>query len=114
MQVEQLKNVVVEQLEDLKAKDISVLDVRELSSVTDYMVVASGTSNRHVKSVAHNLVSEMKDQGVMPLGVEGDDVSEWVLVDLGDVVVHIMLAQTRDFYQLEKLWDPNWKEARSN
>lgn len=114
MQVEQLKNVVVEQLEDLKAKEISVLDVRELSSVTDYMVVASGTSNRHVKSVAHNLVSEMKDQGVMPLGVEGDDVSEWVLVDLGDVVVHIMLAQTRDFYQLEKLWDPNWKEARSN
>ncbi|GAA0210332.1 ribosome silencing factor [Kangiella japonica] len=113
MQVEQLKNVVVEQLEDLKAKDISVLDVRELSSVTDYMIVASGTSNRHVKSVAHNLVSEMKDQGVMPLGVEGDDVSEWVLVDLGDVVVHIMLAQTRDFYQLEKLWDPNWKEARS-
>jgi len=114
MQVEQVKNLVVEQLEDLKAKEISVLDVKGLSSVTDYMVVASGTSNRHVKSVAHNLVSEMKDQGVMPLGVEGDDVSEWVLVDLGDVVVHIMLAQTRDFYQLEKLWDPNWKEARSN
>lgn len=114
MQVEQLKNIVVEQLEDLKAKDISVLDVRELSTVTDYMIVASGTSNRHVKSVAHNLSSEMKEQGVMPLGIEGDDVSEWVLVDLGDVVVHIMLAQTRDFYQLEKLWDPNWKEARSN
>jgi len=114
MQVEQLKNVVVEQLEDLKAKEISVLDVKEFSTVTDYMVIASGTSNRHVKSVAHNLVSEMKDQGIQPLGVEGDDVSEWVLVDLGDVVVHIMLAQTRDFYQLEKLWDPNWKEARSN
>ena len=81
MQVEQLKNVVVEQLEDLKAKEISVLDVKELSTVTDYMVVASGTSNRHVKSVAHNLVSEMKEQGIQPLGVEGDDVSEWVLVD---------------------------------
>ncbi|GAA4347546.1 ribosome silencing factor [Kangiella taiwanensis] len=113
MQVEQLKNVVVEQLEDLKAKEISVLDVRELSTVTDYMIVASGTSNRHVKSVAHNLISEMKDLGQQPLGVEGDDVAEWVLVDLGDVVVHIMLAQTRDFYQLEKLWDPNWKEART-
>ncbi|WP_223670107.1 ribosome silencing factor [Kangiella shandongensis] len=114
MQVEQVKNIVVEQLEDLKAKEISVLDVKDLSTVTDYMIVASGTSNRHVKSVAHNLISEMKDQGVQPFGVEGDDVAEWVLVDLGDVVVHIMLAQTRDFYQLEKLWDPNWKEARSN
>ncbi|AOE50785.1 ribosome silencing factor [Kangiella sediminilitoris] len=113
MQVEQVKNVVVEQLEDLKAKEISVLDVKDLSTVTDYMVVASGTSNRHVKSVANNLVSEMKELGLQPLGVEGDDVGEWVLVDLGDVVVHIMLAQTRDFYQLEKLWDPNWKEARS-
>lgn len=109
MQSEQLKTLVIEQLEDLKAKDIKVLDVKELSSITDYMVICSGTSNRHVKSIAHNLVSEVKDRGLMPLGLEGDDVAEWVLVDLGDVVAHIMLPQTRDFYQLEKLWDPAWQ-----
>lgn len=111
MQTEQLKELVIEQLEDLKAKEIKVLDVKEMSSITDYMVICSGTSNRHVKSIAHNLVSEAKDKGVMPLGVEGDDVAEWVLVDLGDVVAHIMLPQTRDFYQLEKLWDPAWQSA---
>lgn len=111
MQAEQLKDLVVDQLEGSKAKDIKVLNVKGLSSVTDYMIIASGTSSRHVKSVAHNLVSSVKDEGVQPLGVEGDDVAEWVLVDLGDVVAHIMMPQTRDFYQLEKLWDPNWKEV---
>ncbi len=111
MQSEQLKKLVIEQLEDLKAKDIKVLDVIEMSSITDFMVICSGTSNRHVKSIAHNLIREVKDQGMQPLGIEGDDVAEWVLVDLGDVVAHIMLPQTRDFYQLEKLWDPAWQNA---
>ncbi|NVJ65547.1 MAG: ribosome silencing factor [Gammaproteobacteria bacterium] len=109
MQAEQLKALVIDQLEELKAKEIKVLDVKELSSITDYMVICSGTSNRHVKSIAHNLLREVKDQGLLPLGIEGDDVAEWVLVDLGDVVAHIMLPQTRDFYQLEKLWDPAWQ-----
>ncbi|MRX27719.1 ribosome silencing factor [Kangiella sp. HZ709] len=111
MQSKQLKKLVIEQLEDLKAKDIKVLDVIEMSSITDFMVICSGTSNRHVKSIAHNLIREVKDQGMQPLGIEGDDVAEWVLVDLGDVVAHIMLPQTRDFYQLEKLWDPAWQNA---
>lgn len=114
MQAEQLKNLVVEQLEDSKAKDIKVLDVRGMSSVTDFMVIASGTSNRHVKSVAFNLMSGVKEKGVVPLGVEGEDTSEWVLVDLGDVVAHIMLPQTRDFYQLEKLWDTHWSDSQSH
>ncbi len=111
MQPEQLKDFVIDRLEDLKAKDIKILDVKSISSITDYMVICSGTSNRHVKSIAHNLIREIKDQGLMPLGIEGDDVAEWVLVDLGDLVAHIMLPQTRDFYQLEKLWDPKWQDA---
>ncbi len=114
MQSKQLKELVIEQLDDLKARDIKVLDVQKMSSITDYMVICSGTSNRHVKSIAHNLVSEVKDKGMQPLGIEGDDVSEWVLVDLGDVVAHIMLPQARDFYQLEKLWDPAWQSAETN
>ena len=113
MQPEQLKDFVVEQLEDLKAKDIKILDVKSISSITDFMVICSGTSNRHVKSIAHNLIREVKDRDMLPLGIEGDDVAEWVLVDLGDVVAHIMLPQTRDFYQLEKLWDPKWQGAAS-
>ncbi len=112
MQTAQLKELVIDQLEELKAKDIKILDVKATSSITDLMVICSGTSNRHVKSIAHNLIRAVKDQGLQPLGIEGDDVAEWVLVDLGDVVAHIMLPQTRDFYQLEKLWDPKWHQRQ--
>ena len=102
---EQLKEAAFEALDDLKAKDIVVLDVKPLTSVTDYMVICTGTSNRHVKSLADNVYTELKKQGEQALSVEGDaGNAEWVLVDFGDVVVHVMLEQAREFYELEKLW----------
>lgn len=92
-------------LEDMKALDIRVLDVSEKSTITEVMLIATGTSSRHVKAIADNVALEAKKQGNPPLGIEGEQGSDWVLVDLDDVVVHIMLQQTRDFYNLEKLWD---------
>ena len=91
-------------MEDLKAKDVIEIDVRGKTSVCDYMVIASGTSTRHVKSIADEAVRKVKDVGVMPLGVEGEREAEWVLVDLGDVVVHVMLPRVREYYALERLW----------
>lgn len=91
-------------LAGIKAKDIAEIDVRGKTSVTDYMVVVSGTSTRHVKSIAEEVVKFAKREGVMPLGVEGEREAEWVLVDLGDVLVHVMLPRIRDFYALERLW----------
>lgn len=111
MQAEELKQLVLESLEELKAQDIRVLDVHAVSSFTDRMVVASGTSNRHVKSLADNVVQRAKEQGVQPLGVEGEQTAEWILVDLGDVVVHVMQPKIRDFYNLEKLWSVDNAEA---
>ncbi len=92
-------------LDDMKARDIRVLDVSGLTPITDYMVIASGTSRRHVKSIAERLVERAKAAGHPPIGVEGTDAAEWVLVDLQDVVVHVMQTQVRDFYKLEKLWE---------
>jgi ribosome-associated protein len=91
-------------LDDLKALDVSVLDVRHLTTVTDTMVVASGRSDRHVRAIADAVVDKCKKEGYRPIGVEGEKVGEWVLVDLGDVVVHVMLPRAREFYSLEKLW----------
>ncbi|MEL6951194.1 MAG: ribosome silencing factor [Pseudomonadota bacterium] len=102
---ETLAETVVAALEDAKAQDIRLIDVRHLTSMTDYMVVASGTSDRHVKSVASSVVSTLKAAGRRPLGVEGENDGEWVLVDLQDALVHVMLPRIRDFYNLEKLWD---------
>ena len=91
-------------VEDLKAKDVVEIDVRGKTSVCDYIVIASGTSTRHVKSIADEVVRKVKDLDVLPLGVEGEREAEWVLVDLGDVVVHVMLPRVREFYALERLW----------
>ncbi|WP_374248157.1 ribosome silencing factor [Thermomonas sp.] len=102
--VDALLQAVHAGLEELKAKDIVELDVRGKSSVCDYMVVASGTSTRHVKSAADEVVRFAKKLDVMPLGVEGEREAEWVLVDLGDVIVHVMLPRVREFYALERLW----------
>lgn len=99
-----LQSIVEDALDDLKAKDVTVLDVRELSDVMDTLVIATGTSSRHVKSLASNVVQDAKKSGFPAIGVEGLDQGEWCLVDYGDMVVHIMQEQTRDFYELEKLW----------
>lgn len=105
MQGTDLKNFIVEQLEEIKAQDIKVLSISEKSTIADFMVICSGTSTRHVKSIATLLIKELKASELPPIGVEGDDAAEWVLVDSGDVIVHIMLPQSRDYYQLEKLWE---------
>ncbi len=99
-----LRHQVQEALEQLKARDIREIDVRGKTGVTDWMVVASGTSTRHVKSIADEVVKQAKAIGVPPIGVEGEREAEWVLVDLGDVVVHVMLPRVRDVYLLERLW----------
>lgn len=104
MNSEQLSELVVEALEEVKGKDIVRLNVSEMTSVTDYMVVASGTSNRHVKALAEAVSDKAKAAGHRPSGIEGEDGSEWVLLDLGDTLVHVMLPRVREFYNLEKLW----------
>lgn len=104
MQNQQILDVTIAALEDLKAKDIVVIDVHEKTSVTDFMVIASGASTRQVKALAENVVETVKKNGLQPLGVEGLEASEWALVDLGAVVVHVMQPETRSFYDLERLW----------
>lgn len=104
MKKAQLNKLVINALEDLKAKDIVSLDVRAVTDMTDTMVFVTGTSNRHVKSLAQNVSMDAKKAGLQPLGIEGLDTGDWVLVDLGDVLVHVMLPEIRDLYDLEKLW----------
>lgn len=104
MQAEQLKLLVIDALEDIKAEDITVLDVTEMTDFTDFMIIATGKSSRQVKALANEVSVQAKAAGIKPLGVEGEDAGEWALVDLGDVIAHIMTAQTRATYNLEKLW----------
>ena len=102
--VARLRDVVVKALDDLKARDIVELDVTGRTSIADIIVVAGGTSSRHVKSIADEVIKQTKKAGLPPLGVEGQREAEWVLVDLGDIVVHIMLPRAREFYGLERMW----------
>ncbi|MES2672711.1 MAG: ribosome silencing factor [Pseudomonadota bacterium] len=99
-----LNKAIITALENLKGKEIVTLDVHNLTDVMDTMIICSATSNRHSRSLAENMVLETKQQGFRALGVEGLDTGDWVLVDFGDTVVHVMQKETRDYYELEKLW----------
>jgi ribosome-associated protein len=101
---EAVRDLALQALEDMKAVDVRVLDVHAMTSIMDYMIVASGTSDRHVRSLVNAVVEKAKEKDMRPLGVEGEQHAQWALVDLGDVVVHVMRPEVRDFYQLEKLW----------
>lgn len=104
MEIKELQALVIDALEDVKATDIQVIDVRDRTTVTDVMVVASGNTSRQVKALINSVVVKAKEAGIKPYGVEGEDIGEWALVDLGDVVVHVMQPTIRAFYNLEKLW----------
>ena len=104
MELEQLKQLVLDALDDMKAKDVQVLDVRGKTAITDLMIIASGTSERHVKAIAETVAFRAKEGGEPPLGSEGLSEGEWALVDLNIIVVHVMLPKVRDFYALERLW----------
>ena len=108
-----LRKHVIDALEELKAKDIREIDVRGKTSIADHLIVASGTSTRHVKSLADEVIKFAKQAGMQPLGVEGQREAEWVLVDLGDIVVHVMLPRVREFYGLERLWTVGDDAARA-
>lgn len=99
-----LQKTALQALEDLKAQDIVALDIKKISNIADMIIICSGTSNRHVKALADNIVEHAKKAKFQVLGVEGETDCEWVLVDFGDIIVHIMQAKTREFYELEKLW----------
>jgi ribosome-associated protein len=116
MQAEELRDFVVNALEDMKALDINVLDVRGRTAITDFIIVASGTSERHVKATAESVAFKAKQEGNASIGEEGVKEGEWALIDLNGVVLHVMQARVRDYYQIEKLWelDPASAEKRRN
>ena len=105
MKPEEIKQKVIEAIEDVKGQDIRVLDIGDISNFADYMVVVSGTSDTHVKALAREASDSLRKQGIKPLNEDGADVGEWVLVDFGDVVLHVMRPEVREYYDLEKLWD---------
>ena len=107
-----LLKIILDNLSDHKAQDIVNLDVRKLTDITDYMVICSATSSRHVQTLTKHLITGVKQQGIRPLGVEEDPAGNWNLIDLEDVIVNIMLPETREFYALEKLWRPNPKKTK--
>ena len=113
MKPKELLHTILSDLGDLKAHNIHPLDVSHSTSFTDFMVIATGTSSRHVMSIADKLVRNMKNRKVATCSIEADADAEWVLVNLGDVIVHIMQPRTRDFYNLEKLWTPQRQDAVS-
>ena len=111
--LDQLRHLVLGALEDFKAVDIQEIDVSSHNPLTERFIIASGSSSRHVKSMAENLVMKAKSAGWPPLGIEGREQAEWVLVDLNDIIVHLMLPKTRAFYNLEKLWETSLEHRDS-
>jgi len=116
MKPEELRDLAVTALEEMKGTDIVTMDVRSLTSITDYMIMCTGRSSRHLKSLAESVAVKAKEMKAAVVRTEGDHDDEWVLVDLGDVVVHVMLASTRQFYSLEDLWEPvkEMREPKTN
>ena len=110
----QIADQAIQVLDDHKASDIRCLDVSHLTSLMDFMIVATGRSNRHVRALGDALITYCKENGIEVLGSEGQDAAEWLLVDLVDVVVHVMLPSTRDFYEIEKLWDISPRDDDAN
>ncbi len=104
LQGKALQDFVIDKIDDLKGQDIIALDVQGKSSITDCMIICTGTSSRHVMSIADHVVQESRTAGLLPLGVEGESVADWIVVDLGDVIVHVMQEESRRLYELEKLW----------
>lgn len=113
MKTKEILALVETTLDDAKGEDLKVIDVHGRTTIADFMVIATGTSRRHVKSLSNYVNEASKEKGLLPIGVEGDADCDWVLVDLGEVIVHLMTAQTREFYQLEKLWDVSEEEKAS-
>lgn len=111
MEIEALKTLVLERLDDLKAQDVTVIDVKGKSPLTDMLIIATGTSTRHVKSLADAVEVKAKEEGYQPLGSEGENGAEWVLLDLNDIILHVFTAEMRDFYNLEKLWGVGSREG---
>ncbi len=106
MNSEELREIAINALEDLKGIDITAMDVRSLTSIADYMIICTGRSSRHAKALADNVAIKAKENKASFVRTEGESDGEWILVDLGDVVVHVMLANARSFYSLEDLWEP--------
>ncbi|EGA68027.1 hypothetical protein VISI1226_03205 [Vibrio sinaloensis DSM 21326] len=104
MQLEELNNFLIDKVDDMKAQDIKTIDVQGKSSITDYMIVCTGTSKRHVASIADHVARESKLAGIEPLGIEGENEGEWVVLDMGTTMIHVMQEEQRELYQLEKLW----------
>ena len=103
----ELKNKILESLENIKAVNPIAIDVKKISSLTDFMVIASGTSNRHLAAMSDKVIEGLKDSNVSGVKIEGQGGDEWLLVDAGDVIIHLMSSEARDFYDLESLWDPD-------
>ena len=104
MQLEELNDFLVDKVDDMKAQDIKTIDVQGKSSITDYMIICTGTSKRHVSSIADHVAQEAKQAGMEPLGIEGEKEGEWVVLDMGTSMLHVMQEEHRELYQLEKLW----------